>query len=374
MFEKAKPQNKKFKLFLIGPEGTFKTRLMLRLLSAKAGPPVGAVIDTEFGTDHYSGEFNFGLEQTADADEIMKLCTKLSTAPGDIKALGIDSFSVYYESLVSKYVDLYLKREKTSVGNKVEYYTLQPRDYQPITREAGKLIRLLMQCDLNVICTAQQKDLWDQNMKIVGTTHDGWKRLPYYFDTVIEIIPDGRAKGSMIGHVKRKDRTGSFKVGEKIPWENDEQVYRYLVSKFGCDFTGGPKAVPVKEAIETNTEVTADAKPKNEDKTAQKEDAATTSKEQPNEDPAAGADGAACETTAADHGDAEESTQPDTSGPARKDQLFQIVKLKKEAQITAPEDWAKLLVPYNVATAKEMTAMQADAFIEELIGKTMSPF
>ena len=48
------------------------------------------------------------------------------------------------------------------------------------------------------------------------------------------------------------------------------------------------------------------------------------------------------------------------------DQKKQIVKLKKKYKIVKPEAWAKLLEPFEVKTANDLTHSQAEKFIKSL--------
>lgn len=367
MFKKALPRSKKFKLFLYGPPGGFKTRTMLRLANVPDGDPEAlAIVDTEFGSDHYADEFNFLRLQTNDPDEIFNATKRLLKSPGKIKTLGFDSFSVYYASLMAKYVDLYLKREISSKGHKKEYYVLQPRDYQPINREAEKFIRMLLSCDLNVIVTCQSKEQWGDNMKVIGSTFDGFKRLPYYFDTSIEVEENKRYKSGFSGTVKLKDRTNKLKVGEKIPWENDQAIYDYLVKSFGQDFSTGPDTVgyqddevkihPVEKAVSSKEDTNQTAPifppfslifpPGTEHKSEPKQEELKSKsdfKKQIN----------------------------DSEEPVHMEQLKNIVKLKSELKIHSKKEWAELLKmePFNVNSAKEFTIDMANEFIRMLVLK-----
>ena len=49
-----------------------------------------------------------------------------------------------------------------------------------------------------------------------------------------------------------------------------------------------------------------------------------------------------------------------------KDQKRQIVSLKKENKITDPAVWTKLLEPFGVKTANNLTETSANEFIEAL--------
>ena len=67
---------------------------MLRLANRPEGEPALAVIDPEYGTDHYGEEFNFRRKQILDTDEIYTEVDKLVRRPGEVITLGIDSFSI----------------------------------------------------------------------------------------------------------------------------------------------------------------------------------------------------------------------------------------------------------------------------------------
>ena len=237
-WEVATPRSKRYKIMMYGPPGCFKTRVMLRMANRTPEPAL-AVVDPEFGTDHYAQEFNFKRVQKAEADEIREAVEYLIDNPKNTTCLGFDSYSVYYEALVQKYNELFLKRETTSKGHKVEYYVIQPKDYPIIYREAYALIRKLLKCNLHVIAVCQMKDKW-VDMKPTGESiYDGPKRLAHYFDTIIEIQPDLDATGRQVGWKAyvQKDRTRSLPVHQWIAWNNDAEICAYLVGKFKRDFT-----------------------------------------------------------------------------------------------------------------------------------------
>lgn len=245
----AKQRPKKFKLFMSGPPGCFKTRVALRLADNRNfEDPATAVIDTEFGSEHYGSEFAFRVPPIdpyqLDADEVYRLVADLVKKPGNIKTLIIDSFSVYYDMLIEKWLEKFLLREITSAGHKSDYYNLQPRDYNHINRDASKLVRALLFSDLNVICVCQIKNQYEfvaGALKIIGQTADGWKRMGYYFDTLIDVQKGKGGKG-WLAAVTEKDRTNSFEIGEIIPWENDQKIVEHMVKKFGHSFYEGPAA------------------------------------------------------------------------------------------------------------------------------------
>jgi hypothetical protein len=380
MWDVAQPRNKKFKLFLMGPPGCFKTRLALRLANnGNFDDPAAAVIDTEFGTDHYAGEFAFRVLQENDPQAIHDEVAKLIKKPGNIRTLIFDTFSVYYDALMEMWVDRFQLREKTSAGNKGEYYTFQPRDYVHINRDASKLVRSLLKCDLNIICVCQLKDQWEA-MKIVGSVFDGWKRLPYYFDTIIK-VEENKKKNGWDARIEGKDRSHSFKAGEPLNWVSDEVVAKFMAEKMGQDLAGGKAAAGYDDAAASTEKGKAaakttvaekeksdpadpatkqDAKQDAQKKEPQKEAAAVEATEpKKEEEPAA-------ETNAETTADSEASEVIDNS-PITKEKLIEIVHEKKKAKVNDPGIWVKMLEKYGVTTAKDMTMGQGDELIKDLI-------
>lgn len=340
-FERATPQQKRYKIFIYSGPGLFKTRTMLGLGSGPmAEDPILAVIDNEFGTDHYAGEFNFLREQTVDPDAIMKAAQSIAANPGSIRTLGIDTFSVYYEALTSKYVDLYLKRELRSAGHKQEYYVLQPRDYNPINREASKFVRLLLKSDLNIICLCQQKDVWGENMKVEGTTFDGWKRLAYYFDTVLEIVPKDKKKTDFLCYV-HKDRSHHLEKFKSYPWGDDTANVTWLQAA-GFDLTGGPAAESFVDEEPTAAASISEPEPepKSESKPAKEPDAAVQML----------ADDPSPDASPADE-------KPPKIARTKDDLLHEVVQLKQACRINGA-DWPKYIKQYKVSTAKDMNNNQ----------------
>ena len=313
MWKKATKKTKRFKICIVGPPGAYKTRTMLRLANNPEGEPALAVVDTEAGTDHFADEFNFLRVQSPEPNEITRAVNEILQKPGPIKCLAIDSFSLYCEAVTSKYTDFYLIRELNSPGYKKEYYQLQPRDFQPINREITKTIKKLLDCDLNIIVTCQSKDLWGDNFKVIGTTHDGFRRLPYYFDIVIFVEDD---KKCGLRAAVTKDRTHFFP--KTFPWTDDKVAYAEFVKALGCDLTSGESARPYVE--------TADPISLSTEKIVKSE-----------------------ETTSVSH-----------------EQLKAIKGLKLELQISDHDQWTTLLKPFNAESAKNLTASQGTDFVKSL--------
>ena len=348
MFTQATPQQKRNKIFVYSGPGLFKTRTMLRLGSGPAGEaPTLAVIDNEQGTDHYAAEFNFLREQNVEPDMQMQSVKALVGNPGSIKTLGFDTFSVYYEALTSKYVDLYHKRELRSAGHKQEYYVLQPRDYNPINREASKMVRLLLKSDLNIICLCQQKDVWGEDMKVVGTTFDGWKRLAYYFDTVLEIVPKDKKKLEYLCYV-HKDRSNHLEKFKSYSWDDDVANCAWL-TKAGFNLTGGPAAESFVDTEPAAFEPVAE-------QPQQPLKLVDPSVQQLADDPAPQSVGASAATKEHPAPDALEKSAAAVAH-LKDDLLHEVVQLKQACSINGAE-WPRYIKPFKVSTAKDMTNSQ----------------
>lgn len=336
LFEIATPKAKKYKLFFWGPEGSYKTRTALRLGNvAPNDEPSLAIIDTEAGSEHYGGEFRFRRKITVDPDEVFNLVKSLVRKPGQIKTLVIDSFSVYYQSLVSKYADLFLKRELTSKGNKSEYYVIQPRDYQAINREAYNFIRMLIACDLNVVAICHAKDRWNDQMQIDGKQADAPKKMGHYFDTVVEI--EMGIDGKFHGMVKAKDRTNKLTIQEDIPWYNDTVAAEYISNAFGHTLAETSDVQPVDIKISAGPNFGIKGKTD------------------------------VVETTLADVGEKEELKEI-KKARTTEDYLVEIAKLKAEARIVDREAWLDVLAGYSVKTANHLKPKQMEELIEQLKG------
>lgn len=202
VFEKASAIRPYLKVALVGEFGTLKTRTLLAF-------PNPVVIDTEGGTDHYGDEFDFQRLVTMDPTKVAAAINKIGKDPGEFKTFGVDSWSVYCEAVTARFVKIFLAKETTSKGHKGEYYRLQPRDYQPINHAIMQQVKALMNLRCHVVVTMQVKDEYT-GMEKTGITFDGYKRSPYYFDTVIFIKKrrDPKTGGEKLVGVVEKDRTG----------------------------------------------------------------------------------------------------------------------------------------------------------------------
>ncbi len=187
-FKKAEKKDERLKLFVYGDSGAGKTFLSLQF-------PSPAVIDAERGTVPYNSLFDFHVLNTSTIQEVEEAIEFLKTETHEFKTLIIDPLTCLWESLQSKWSDILFKHNKKSKGFKSEFYEFQTKDWMLIKEEWKELMRKILSLDLNIVCTARQKDKYSFSgndfMTKSGETFDAEKNSIYHFDTVIKLQQDG---------------------------------------------------------------------------------------------------------------------------------------------------------------------------------------
>jgi len=214
LFEKAKPKDRRLKMYIYGKTGTGKTVTALHF-------PSPAVIDAEKGTEHYADTFDFYRVPSSDPKKLHEALDELLLDPGEFKTLVVDPFSVIYDRILRNKQD----QMKERTGD--IHYELEPLDYKSIKTEVKIIMDKLLSLDMNVIVTARSKPLYakDKFMEQIGEQPDGHKDMPYMFDVVLELSKD--QDGTRFAKVE-KDRTN------KLPHEF-EFTYDAFVEYIGLD-------------------------------------------------------------------------------------------------------------------------------------------
>jgi len=198
LFKKANKDVDRLKMYIYGLAGTGKTLTSLHF-------PSPAVIDTERGTDHYGDSFDFFRLQTSDLDKIHGAIDELLENPDGFKTCVIDPLTVVCDQIIRKKEE-YMKMKTGNIN-----YELQPLDYKSIKTEIKILMNKLLSLDMNVICTARSKPLYNSSgknfMEQIGYQPEGHKDLPYMFDIVLELYKD--EEGNRKARVE-KDRTNKL--------------------------------------------------------------------------------------------------------------------------------------------------------------------
>jgi hypothetical protein len=203
--KKPETKDKRLKLFMFGEAGVGKT-------TAACQMPKPYIIDAERGTDNYAAVIDKAkgvVLQTVDMDSSFSLIHSLSVDSHDYRTIVIDPITPLY-------ADLLVKAEQR-VG------TDWGRHYGEANKTMRRVVNLLMRLDMNVVMTAHAKAVYGDDMKRTGYTFDGWKRLDYIFDLVLELRRQGPKRYARIA----KTRISSFPDGESFEWSYTTLTERY---------------------------------------------------------------------------------------------------------------------------------------------------
>jgi hypothetical protein len=198
IFSTAEAEAKRLKMYVFGDSGTGKTVTSLKF-------PKPVMIDAEKGSDYYGSMFDFKRVQTSDPKIVSQAIDELLKDPADNRTLVIDPFTTIYDKIVEAQV----QKQRIKTGN--PSYEIQPLDYKHIKGAVRSLIHRILALDMNVIITARSKPLYSNKdgefMKVIGTTAEGPKELPYVFDVLLELSIE--TDGTRLAHV-HKDRTNKL--------------------------------------------------------------------------------------------------------------------------------------------------------------------
>jgi len=207
--KKPEAVTKRLKLFMFGPSGVGKTTAAVQF-------PRPYIIDCERGTENYDklitsvGGAVFG---TVDCNEVLAEVKALLTEKHDYRSLVIDPITPVYNDL--------LEKGEAKVG------TDHGRHYGFADKYMRRLTNLLMALDMNVVMTAHAKVEYGPNLAKLGLTFDGWKRLDYLFDLVVELRKVGKGKAAKRVGVVVKTRLEGFPDSDEFPWSYEEIAKRY---------------------------------------------------------------------------------------------------------------------------------------------------
>lgn len=203
--KKPEAKAERLKLMMFGPAGVGKTTAAIQM-------PRPYVIDTEGGTDHYGEmieDHGGAVFQTNDLDEVEDEVRALMTEDHPYRTLVLDPFTALYETQ--------LEKGEREVGSEFG------RHYGYANKTCKRLFNLLTTIDMNVVVTCHAKNEYGDGMKVVGQTFDGWKKLDYAFDLVIQLDKKGARR---VGRV-RKTRLKGFPDGDVFEWTLDAIAERF---------------------------------------------------------------------------------------------------------------------------------------------------
>lgn len=198
---------KRIKALFYGNSGVGKTTACISF-------PKVYLIDTERGSenDQYVNILrdNGGVVfQTCDFDELITEVKSLLTENHAYKTLVIDPLTNLYNDL--------LEKSEKAVGSDFG------KHYACANKKMKHLMNLLIRLDMNVLVTAHAKNEYGQNLSVLGSTFDCYKKIDYLMDLVFEIQKRGKER---VGIVK-KSRIESFPDTETFPFSYEEIAKRY---------------------------------------------------------------------------------------------------------------------------------------------------
>jgi len=197
----------RIKALLVSAAGIGKTTAAIQM-------PRPYIIDCERGTVHYGDvikERGGAVLHTTSMDEVIEEVRVLASTDHDYRTLVIDPFTPLY--------DTELEVGESKVGSDFG------RHYGYAQKGCKRLYNLCSQLDMNVIFTAHNKRQYGDQMKVIGDTFDGWKKLDFLFDLVFFLERD--ATGRRIATVGKTRLTKQFPDQSKFEWSFDNLAERY---------------------------------------------------------------------------------------------------------------------------------------------------
>jgi len=208
-----KPEDRKqrLKLLLSGPAGVGKTMASIQM-------PKPYIIDTESGSTHYGQIIEKAGGAVADLttfDEVIAEVRALHSEPHDYLTLVIDPITTLWNTT--------LEETERLVGTEFG------RHYGEANKRFKRLCALLTAIDMNVIVTAHEKNEYGDELKVVGKTFDGFKKLDYIFDLWLQLDRQ-RGETERFATVA-KTRLIEFPDQDRFPWSYDAVMSRFGVER-----------------------------------------------------------------------------------------------------------------------------------------------
>lgn len=214
--KKARPARPRIAVF--GPAGVGKTWASLDwpncyYMDAEGGANLPNYVEK---LDNVCALYLGQEDGAADFDVLLGEIQSLATTKHDRKTLVVDSFSKVFENEVQAELDrMEAKGEKPAFGS----------EKKPAIKKSRRLIKRFDSLDMNVLLIMHEKAQWAQGEQ-VGWTFDGWDKLSYELNLVLQVVKQGGARKARV----IKSRFESFTEGELVDW-----AYETFRERFGAE-------------------------------------------------------------------------------------------------------------------------------------------
>lgn len=157
--------------------------------------------------------------QTQDFDEVVNEVKELLTTKHEYKTLVLDSLTILYNDLLEKSAKTLknASKEKDATGEEFG------RHYGEANKRMKRLLNLLLRLDMNVIITSHSKNEYSDNMKVIGSTFDCYKKLDYLFDLILEVQKRGKNRVAIV----KGSRLENFNQDDSFDFSYAEIAERY---------------------------------------------------------------------------------------------------------------------------------------------------
>lgn len=237
---KAKPpeaKNKRVKMMVFSSPGLGKT-------TAAINWPKAVIVDMEHGTDNYHETIlkNGSIVlHTTNPDEVKDEIKTLLTEKHDYRTIVIDPVTILYQAIQEKWTRIFSKYADTEKATELQDFGF--RYWAKVKSDYKAIMRMLLACDLNVILTAHQKDVYGEGMKKVGFGSDSMKGDEHIFDYVFQLVMDSKGRRTAITKKERAE-IGKAKFPQEFEWSYANFLIYYGKEALEREATPVPLASP----------------------------------------------------------------------------------------------------------------------------------
>lgn len=235
------PKNKRVKMMVFSSPGLGKT-------TAAINWPKAVLIDMEHGMDNYSDTILANgsiVLHTTSPDEVKDEIKTLLTEKHDYRTIVIDPVTILYQAIQEKWTRIFSKYADTEKATELQDFGF--RYWAKVKSDYKAIMRMLLACDMNVILTAHQKDVYGEGMKKVGFGSDSMKGDEHIFDYVFQLVMDSKGRRMALTKKERAE-VGKAKFPAEFEWSYKNFLVYYGKEELERESVPTPLATPEQVA------------------------------------------------------------------------------------------------------------------------------